>query len=751
VIRFRLAALLPFAALAAVLGTIALLVLANRGTALLLAKDDSPQLTWSAGQLAADHQRLYATVLEVRAGAPAVSLRRDYEAFAARVAQLRALAEGNPFSRLPGFRETLDEATLLTARLDVDLADQPADQAPAAAVADLMRGLPSLRDPLAELVRTVNAAQTLALSQRLAALDGMRRNALMALLLLGASLVLAGLMALIATRQVQSARMTQTLLQARASALRAEAGAAVRGRLEVLAFVADEIHARVSGVTGTLGRAQDTRDLDGRAREALVAVRAQAEDLLMLATDLSDLARIETGELRLQPAPFRLHDALEQAADLLRHRFRGPAHSIEVTLAEGAPDWWLGDAARIRQLLHHLGAAAVDAAAGGRARIAAHAEAQGESGAVGRGSEAGLTLVLVATGHPPVTALPPGSASPPGVAKATGTLPSSLALTLAETLTVAMGGSLARATDPEGARFTLRLGLATAATPEAAPEAAPRTGPLDILVVDDVALNRRLLGAVLERFGHRCEMAADGLEALGALQQRRFDLVLMDVQMPNLDGLAATRMVRALPPPAGLVPVIAVTAAVLPAERQACIAAGMDAFLAKPVATADLLAAIATVTAGREGGAQADALPAEAAVGPLMDTQTQAILRSTLTPEEFTRLVAETEAEAQTGMRALDAAAAAGDSEALAREAAAMAALCEGIGGLRVVAIARALEAAAVGGRRASPASGTQGAARAAAHLPALKRALGETLTGLNRRLPQARDASSSGARQPAG
>lgn len=744
--RFRLAALLPFAALAAVLGTIALLVASIRGAALVLAQDDSQQVTWSAGQLAADHQRLYATVLEVRAGAPAVSLRRDYEAFAARAAELRALADGKPFARLPGFRETMDEATQLTARLDADLADQPADHAPPAAVAELMRGLPFLRDPLAELVRTVNAAQTLALSDRLARLEAMRRNALMALLLLGAAVVLAGLMVLIAARQVARARMTQTLLQSRASALRAEAGAAVRGRLEVLAFVADEIHARVSGVTGTLGRAQDTRDLDGRAREALVAVRAQAEDLLMLATDLSDLARIETGELRLQPAPFRLHDALDQAADLLRHRFRGPAHTIEVTLAEGTPDWWLGDAARIRQLLHHLGAAAVDAAAGGRARIEAHAEAVG-SGAQGGGT----TLVLIATGHPPVTALPPGSTAPPGVSRATGTTPASLALTLAETLTVAMGGSLTRANDPEGARFTLRLNLAIATPPEAVPEAAPRTGPLDILVVDDVALNRRLLGAVLERFGHRCEMAADGLEALSALQQRRFDLVLMDVQMPNLDGLAATRMVRALPPPAGLVPVIAVTAAVLPAERQACIAAGMDAFLAKPVATADLLAAIATVTAGREGGGQADALPAEAAVGPLMDTQTQAILRSTLTPEEFARLVAETEAEAQAGMRALDAAATAGDSEALAREAAALAALCEGIGGLRVVAIARALEAAAVGGRRASPTSGTQGAARAAAHLPALKRALGETLTGLNRRLPQARDASSSGARQTAG
>jgi CheY-like chemotaxis protein len=303
-----------------------------------------------------------------------------------------------------------------------------------------------------------------------------------------------------------------------------------------------------------------------------------------------------------------------------------------------------------------------------------------------------------------------------------------------------MGGRLAVVPEAGATQFTLRLNLALAEAPPPQPEAAPRTGPLDILVVDDVALNRRLLGAVLERFGHRCAMAADGLEALSVLQQRRFDLVLMDVQMPNLDGMAATRMVRALPPPAGLVPVIAVTAAVLPAERQACIAAGMDGFLAKPVATADLLAAIAAATSQRQVPGLGAAQASDAAVGPLMDTQTQAILRSTLTPEEFTRLAAATESEAQAGLRALDAAAAAADAAAMAEAAAGMAALCEGIGGLRVVAIARALEAASQAG---------EGATRAAAHLPALRRALGETLAALNRMAPAARDASSSAVLPP--
>jgi CheY-like chemotaxis protein len=273
---------------------------------------------------------------------------------------------------------------------------------------------------------------------------------------------------------------------------------------------------------------------------------------------------------------------------------------------------------------------------------------------------------------------------------------------------------------------------ACAAPPGAGPEPQPdastlASGPLDILVVDDVVLNRRLLGAVLERFGHRCEMAVDGLDALRAVQQRRFDVVLMDIQMPNLDGIAATRMLRALPPPAGLVPVIAVTAAGEPEDRAAYEAAGMDGFVQKPVATDDLLAAIAALTGTQpsQPSVERDA-PSDMAVGPLMDTQSLSILRSTLAADELTRLVASTEQEATAALRAAETAVTRSDGPALAAAAQALIQACEGVGALRVVAIARAVQAAAVDGS----------AARAAAHLPALRRALGETVTAISRRAP---------------
>src|SRR5690606_9711069 len=111
------------------------------------------------------------------------------------------------------------------------------------------------------------------------------------------------------------------------------------------------------------------------------------------------------------------------------------------------------------------------------------------------------------------------------------------------------------------------------------PEPGTRHGtapqPLRVLAVDDVPTNRRLLAAMLERHGHSCDEAADAREALRMLRATSYDAVLMDVQMPGIDGVEATRMIRALPPPTGQVPVIAVTAHVLAEQRAAFLAAGM--------------------------------------------------------------------------------------------------------------------------------------------------------------------------------
>jgi hypothetical protein len=668
----------------------------------------------AATQLVLAHQSLHAALLEHRLGGPELAPRQAYEGFAARLEQMRATALAADLTRLPGLRATLQQAGQLTARVDAALQAAAPDQLPSGTAEMLARGLPSLREPLTQLLAAVTAAQALAQADLMLRLERLQRLAAGGFMLLLVAVAAAGAIALIGVREIRRAGLQQARLTLRAQELRSEAEEAMRGRLDALAFVAAETNARINGVSGSIARAADLSDRDPRLREALAALRVQTDDLLVLATDLSDLARLEAGQLRLRPAPFRLADAMEQAADLLRHRFRGEAVTIEVAAPEGLPAWWIGDAARVRQLLHHLGSAAAELSEHGRLILSAQRLAAGD----GDSAELPERLALHAVIEVGPEVLPRDPAGE--------VLRHSLSLTLVRTLASAMGGRFARRDSSQGRiSLSVTLPLSTGRPPAAATQdATAEHGPLDVLVVDDVVLNRRLLAAVLERFGHRCEMASDGLEALRAVQQHRFDVVLMDIQMPNLDGMAATRMLRALPPPAGLVPVIAVTAAGEPEDRAAYAAAGMDGFVQKPVATSDLLAAIASAVGPRAREAPGDGEgSAELAVGPLMDTQTVAILRSTLAPDELARLVAATEAEATAALRLAEAAAARGDAPAMAQAVAALIQACEGIGASRVIAIARAVLNSASDGA----------VARAGAHLPSLRRALGETLAAISR------------------
>ena len=186
---------------------------------------------------------------------------------------------------------------------------------------------------------------------------------------------------------------------------------------------------------------------------------------------------------------------------------------------------------------------------------------------------------------------------------------SGLGLAISRRLVGAMGGEIGVESAPgAGSRFwfevPLERGDAVVAAERAGPDPAAAR-PLRVLVVDDVEVNRELLGEVLGRHGHEVCFAADGAEAVALAARERFDAVLMDVQMPVMDGVEATRRVRALPPPACRVPIVGLTANVLAGERERYLAAGMDLCLTKPVAWGELLAALAGIAAGDGEGLDA--------------------------------------------------------------------------------------------------------------------------------------------------
>jgi CheY-like chemotaxis protein len=275
-----------------------------------------------------------------------------------------------------------------------------------------------------------------------------------------------------------------------------------------------------------------------------------------------------------------------------------------------------------------------------------------------------------------------------------------------ELVVTLMGGSVVvESTVGQGSRFVVTLNLLPA-RPRQLPDAAPslieppaaRTG-LNLLVVDDNAINRRLVTVLLQGAGHRVDMATNGREAVEAAVRVRYDAILMDVQMPVMDGVQATRRIRALPPPHNAVPVIALTADALSDAAQRYRAAGMDAYLSKPLSPATLMTTLETlVRDGRPVRSIADGLPT-------LDRATIASLRDFLAPDAFARFISESVTDINTRVDGLAARLEVGDLASAAQEAHDLVSAAGNCGARAVSALAREVEQICRRGEGVSPPS----------------------------------------------
>ncbi len=412
---------------------------------------------------------------------------------------------------------------------------------------------------------------------------------------------LAGLLAL----HVRAASRTRSRLLAeisrREEAL-AAAREAARARTRFVATVSHEIRTPFHGVLGMIELALDLAR-DREQQEYLRTARESAEYLLQLIEDVLDLSRIEEGRLELEETPFDLLEALEGTIRILLPRAIDRGIDLRLVTSRDLPFGVRGDPVRLRQVLINLVGNALKFTDRGEVVLSVDVLERDDDGVR-------LRFAVRDTGP----GIPPGKIheifepfrqADPSVHRRHGG--TGLGLAISRLFVAAVGGELASgSTVGSGSvfHFTIRLPVARAEdVPATGGNTSGRTGlltgfgALRVLVVEDHPVNRKVVARMLQKDGHVVLEAVDGQEALERLDPA-IDVVLMDVEMPNMDGVAATRAIRALEDAAGRhVPIVGLTGAALPGDRERCLAAGMDACLVKPVTRASLFSTIARVLA----------------------------------------------------------------------------------------------------------------------------------------------------------
>ena len=538
--------------------------------------------------------------------AEALGLR--YDIFLSRLALLRDNPSIEVLNERQEYKDLLPQLDQLTASADKVMAQHPLQRT---ALAGLLQELYRVGPEVQALSVAANSEVSHRLErQEQTMLTQNGQIVWLTLLQLLFLMVAAAALALRQRRQEQEREALESLTdELRDAHFRAET--ANRGKSQFLANMSHELRTPFNGMLGMLSLLETT-PVSAQQSDYIRTARSSAQHLLTLLNDILDVSALEAGKMTLRPEPVQLDTLLQDVEALMRPQALHKRLEFSLAIETPLPAWVLADSTRLKQILFNLISNAIKFTEAGHVRLSVQHRPHGDE-------RLGLAFTVedsgIGMGEQDLSRLFQRfyQVDSSTARKFGGT---GLGLEISQNLARMMDGNIdVRSTPGKGTVFTLEVPFTpctppptqgTTQTIDAMGAALAPSGraALKILVAEDHPINRKFVGILLEKIGCKTTFCENGQLAVDAVSQSTFDLILMDVHMPVMDGLTATRLIRAMPGPVGQVPIVVLTADVMNNAREEAMQAGVNDFVTKPVQLAQLRQAMEKCLGAKLPGAR---------------------------------------------------------------------------------------------------------------------------------------------------